>query len=214
MNKEKLILIGGGGHCKSVIEVIELEDKFEIAGIIDLPGKLNSEISGYKILWNDSDIESLVKKNYHFIITLGQIKSAASRVKLFGKLQILKANMPVIISPLAFVSKHSIIGKGTVVMHHAIVNSGVKTGINCILNSKSLLEHDVEIGNHCHISTNSVINGETKIGEMVFVGSGSVINNNLSIHSNTVIGSGSVVIKNIESPGNYCGNPAKKLLKG
>ncbi len=213
MNKEKIILIGGGGHCKSVIEIIESENKFKIAGLVDTKEKLNIEVSGYKILWNDDEIETLVKQNYNFIITLGFIRSADLRAKLFNKLLSLNAHMPAIISPIALVSKRAVIGKGTVVMHQAHINSGAKVGSNCIINSKALLEHDVEVGANCHISTNAVINGETKIGDAVFIGSGSVINNNLIIGSNIIIGSGSVVTKSLPHAGTFAGNPLRAIHK-
>jgi FlaA1/EpsC-like NDP-sugar epimerase len=37
MSKEKIILVGGGGHCRSVIDVIETENRYEIVGILDKP---------------------------------------------------------------------------------------------------------------------------------------------------------------------------------
>ena len=57
-SKEDLILIGGGGHCKSCIDVIELEDKYRIAGIVDLPEKLGQFLMGYSYLAVDDDLLS------------------------------------------------------------------------------------------------------------------------------------------------------------
>ena len=56
---KKIILIGGGGHCKSVIDVIEQENKFQIAGIVDKHDLLDSKILGYQVIGNDSDLEKL-----------------------------------------------------------------------------------------------------------------------------------------------------------
>ena len=55
---KQIILIGGGGHCKSVIDVIEQEDKFKIAGIIDKSELLDSNILGYPVIGNDLDLET------------------------------------------------------------------------------------------------------------------------------------------------------------
>ncbi len=74
MIKQKIILIGGGGHCKSCIGVIEEEGKYEIAGIVDKPEKIGKKILGYKIIAEDNQISELVKKYNNFLITVGQIK--------------------------------------------------------------------------------------------------------------------------------------------
>lgn len=194
----KIILIGGGGHCKSVIDVIEQENKFEIAGIIDKPELLNSKILGYPVIGNDSDLKNLAEKYHHAIITIGQIKHSSPRIKLYNLAIEAKFTLPSIISPHAYVSKHSLIGKGTVVMHRATINSNSIIGNNCIINSSSLIEHDVEIGDNCHISTGTIINGHSKIGNETFIGSGSVVKNSVYISKKKIINFGSVVSKDLE----------------
>ena len=84
MNEKQIILVGGGGHCRSCIDVIEQEARFTIRGILDTKDKLNEEVLGYKVIGTDDDIEGLGKECGHFLITLGQIKSAELRVRLFN----------------------------------------------------------------------------------------------------------------------------------
>ena len=211
MKKENIILVGGGWHCKSCIDVIEQEGRFSIAGIVDMPEKLGEKILDYEVLWTDDDLPLLAKKYSNYLITVGQIKSNKTRVKLFAILNKLKVNLPIIISPRSYVSKHSEISRGTVIMNGAIVNANAKIGVNCIVNTKALVEHDVIIGNHCHISTNAAVNGQCVIGDNCFVGSNSVIANNINIISGVLLGAGAVVVKNINRKGVYFGNPARKL---
>ena len=194
----KIILIGGGGHCKSVIDVIEQENKFEIAGIIDKPELLNSKILGYPIIGNDSDLKSLAEKYQYAIITVGQIKHSSTRIKLYNLAIEARFTLPSIVSPHAYVSKHSLVGKGTVVMHGATINSNSIIGNNCIINSCSLIEHEVDIGDNCHISTGAIINGQSKIGNETFVGSGSIVKNGVCISKKKIISFGSVVSKDLE----------------
>ena len=144
----KIILIGGGGHCKSVIDIIEQEAKFEIAGIIDKPDLLGSKTLGYPVIGNDFDLDNLAKKFQYALITVGQIKSSSLRIKLYDLAVKAKFLLPSIISPNAHVSKYSKIGSGTVVMHNAVVNANASIGNNCIINSCSLIEHDVNVGNN------------------------------------------------------------------
>ncbi|RZB29758.1 MAG: hypothetical protein SRB1_02038 [Desulfobacteraceae bacterium Eth-SRB1] len=195
--KEKIILIGGGGHCKSCIDVIEQEGEYQIAGIVDLPEKLHQKILGYEIIATDDDLSWLVNEYENFLITLGQIKTPDKRIRLFKTLKDLGAKLPVIISPLAYMSKHAQIGDGTIIMHHALINAGVKIGSNCIINNKALIEHDADIGNHCHIATGAIINGGVKVGSGTFFGSNAVCKEYIEIGDNLVIGCSTKITKNL-----------------
>ncbi|MCF6340279.1 MAG: NeuD/PglB/VioB family sugar acetyltransferase [Sulfurimonas sp.] len=169
--KEKILLVGGGGHCHSVIDVIELEDKYEIIGIIDKKELIGNDVLGYKIIGCDDDLEEFFKKYKNAVITVGQVKSNVIRVKLFEKLKHIGYSLPIIISPLAYISKHATISEGTIIMHQVLINSNVKIGKNCIINTKALIEHDSIIEDNCHISTASVINGSVTVQEGTFFGS-------------------------------------------
>lgn len=210
MNKKELILIGGGGHCKSCIDVIEQENKYTIAGIVDIKEKIGQTILGYPIIGTDDDLSVISQKYDHFLITIGQLKNPSLRIKLFKKIKDLNGSFPVIISPNAYVSKHAIIEEGTIIMNNSIVNASCKIGKNCIINTNSLIEHDSIIGDDCHISTSSTINGECKLGNRIFLGSGSIVIQEIVIEDDTVIGAGSIVTWNLVS-GTYAGNPAKPI---
>ena len=191
---KKIILVGGGGHCKSCIDVIENENKFKIIGIID---KKKNFLLNYKVMNQSYLNKKLVKNNYSFV-TVGYIKNYKVRVKLFNKLKDLGFKIPSIISPHAYISKHAIIGQGTIVMHGATINAGALIGKNCIINTNSLIEHDVVIGDHSHISTEATINGGVIIGEKVFIGSRSIIKDNISIGECSIVGAGLYIKKNLK----------------
>jgi sugar O-acyltransferase (sialic acid O-acetyltransferase NeuD family) len=192
---KKIILFGGGGHCKSCIDVIENESKYKIIGIID---KKKFFLLNYKVFAESYLNKKLIKNNYAFV-TVGQIKNYKVRVKLFNRLKDLGFKIPSIISPSAYISKHAVIGKGTIIMHGVIVNAGAKIGNNCIINTNSLIEHDVVIGDHTHISTEATINGGAAIGNKVFVGSRSIIKDNISIGEHSVVGAGLYIKKNLKN---------------
>jgi sugar O-acyltransferase (sialic acid O-acetyltransferase NeuD family) len=185
--KEKIILIGGGGHCKSCIDVIEQEGRFTIAGIVDVPEKKHDNVLGYPVNGSDADLAELIKTFPNVLITLGQIKSPTRRIELFNDLMQMGACFPVIKSPLAYVSPHAQVAEGTIVMHHALINAGARIGRNCIINTKALVEHDAVIEDHCHISTGAVVNGGVKIGRGSFFGSGAISKEYTSIPANSFI---------------------------
>lgn len=173
MNKP-LILVGGGGHCKSVIDVAECAG-YTILGILDRPEEVGKHVLGYEVIGEDADMAKWAGKA-EFVVTVGQIKSPALRIKLHRMIKEAGGKLATIVSPLAYVSKYATVGEGTVVMHQAVVNADAKIGKGCIVNTFANIEHDVEIGDYCHISTGVMVNGGAKIADGTFVGSQSVIN--------------------------------------
>lgn len=194
---EEIILIGAGGHCRSCIDVLELEQKFKILGLIDKSHNKSFLSQGYDVLGDDSLLHEIRKSCDNALICIGQIKNPLPRSKMYKTLKKLDFKLPVICSPLSYVSSNSNIGEGTIVMHGSLINSGALVGRNCILNSKSLLEHDVSIGDNCHISTSAVINGDVHVGESVFIGSNATIANGVKIGNNCIIGAGLFVTKEV-----------------
>lgn len=192
MNTE-IILIGGGGHCRSVIDVIEAENKYTIAGIIDNDKtRIGSYLFSYEIIGCEDDLPVLVSRYPNALVTIGQIRTPEIRIKLFTLLDSLGYTLPTIVSPRAYVSKYASVGRGSVVMHDVLINAQAQVGENCIINSKALIEHDCIVGNHCHISTGAVLNGETIVGDGTFVGSNSVSKQGTKIQGNAFIKAGSI----------------------
>lgn len=201
-----LIFIGGGGHCKSVIEAAESAG-YQILGVLDKPEVVGKEILSTKMIGTDDDIPTYVDKA-EFVITLGFIKNPFTRIKIYNKVKEAGGKLATIIAPTAHVSKYAEIGEGTVVMHQAFVNAGAKVGNNVILNTFSNIEHDAIIGNQCHISTGTMVNGDCKVGNNCFIGSQSVLANGITIGDDIIVGAGSLVRKSIFEKGIYSGIPA------
>ena len=189
--KPQIILVGGGGHCVSCIDVIEQDGKFEIAGIVDANNS-RDQVLGYPVLGGDEDLPNIRKTYEYALVTIGQIKTPMIRMKLYERLKLLGFHLPSIISPRAYVSKRSVIGDGSMIMHDVLINAQAEIGNNCIINTKALIEHDSKIGNHCHISTGAIINGGVIVGHGTFVGSNAVVRESAQIIENFFVRSSSL----------------------
>lgn len=190
MNKPNLIIIGAGGHADACIDVIEQHGQYRIAGLVGLPEEMHVQHLGYSVIAKDGDLPQLAEEYQYAFIAVGQICSPDNRIRLYQQATELGFQLPVIISPTAYVSCHATIGLGTIVMHGAIVNAGAKVGVNCIVNTRALLEHDATVEDHCHISTGAILNGEVNIGSGSFVGSGSVIKEGVLLGRGCMVGMG------------------------
>ena len=192
-----LLLIGGGGHCRSCIDVIESSQHYTIVGIVEREAATGAAVLAYPILGGDDDLPQLLEKYSAALITIGQIKSAESRVRLFERLKALGAELPSVVSSQAYVSRQASLAAGTVVMHGAIVNAYAVVGQNCIINSQALIEHDAVVETHCHISTGAKLNGNVYVESGCFIGSGVIVREGVRIGANSFIQAGSVVLSDV-----------------
>ncbi len=206
-----LVLVGGGGHCKSVVEAAESAG-YRILGVFDLMENIGRNILSTTVIGTDDDIPDYVNKA-EFVVTVGFIKDPSVRIKIYNKIKEAGGKLATVIASTAHVSKYASIGEGTVVLHHALVNAGAIVGNNVILNSFANIEHDALIGDHSHISTGAIVNGECRVGERCFIGSQSVLANCITVGEGIIVGAGSFVYKTITEKGVYSGNPATLIVK-
>lgn len=191
---EPLLLIGCGGHARSLIDVVESSSLWHVVGLVGLPEQVGEKVLGYPVVGSDHDLPSLRQQCDHALLAVGQIGLSNQRQQLVVRLMQCDFVLPVVISGLAHVSRHARLGLGTSVGHGAVVNAGVRVGDHCILNSNCLIEHDAVIGDYCHISTGTLVNGGVKIGHSSFIGSGVVLREGLDLPPQTLISAGKRVM--------------------
>jgi sugar O-acyltransferase (sialic acid O-acetyltransferase NeuD family) len=192
---DPILLIGPGGHAVACIDVIERAGRFRIAGLVGRASDVGQEVLGYEVIGTDEQLPELLSTIPNALVTLGQIESADARQGLYQRVTASGGTLPVIVSPMAYVSPHARIQSGTIVMHGAVINAAARVGRNCIINSLALVEHGCEVGDHCHISTTAVLNGDVRVGAGTFVGSASSVRQGLTLGERCVIGMGQVVVK-------------------
>jgi sugar O-acyltransferase (sialic acid O-acetyltransferase NeuD family) len=209
-NKIGIILVGGGGHCKSVIDVLVDSKEFKIIGILDMKDKVGSNLLGFPIIGTDEDIPKLITKYKNFHITIGHILSNVNRVNLYNRIESLGGTFPVIKAYDAHISNFALINSGSFIGHKAVINAGAKIGCNCIINTGAVIEHDSIVEKHCHISTCVTLNADCQVGEGSFLSSHVVINRGVEIPPESRIYSGSIVTKSFKERGiSLKGIPAK-----
>ncbi len=189
---ERIILIGSGGHAKSVIDSVS-DDEFEVCGFIDefyTGERIGKKILGHAI----SDIPNYTE--YKYFIAMGNIPA---RKRWYEELQRLNLQTVNIIDKTAVISNTAKIGNGNFIGKYAIINADAKIGDNNIINTKALIEHECVVGSHTHLSTNSAINGNVVVEDCVFLGSCAVCKEQIKIGKGAVIGAGSVVIRDVNA---------------
>lgn len=208
----KILLLGGGGHCKSVLDSLARKNLYTEVGIIDMKENIGKSILGISIIGCDDDLLKLYKEGYTYaFVTLGSVGNPNTRVKLFRKLKHIGFQIPNIIDSTAIISEHVVLAEGIYIGKNVVVNVGSYIAKGAIINTGSTIEHDCIIGEFSHISPGSVLCGEVQIGANTHVGAKSVVKQQVKIGAKTLIGMGSVVLKNVSENVVAYGNPCKEV---
>ncbi len=196
---EKIILLGCGGHAKSVADAVETSGDYEIAGFVDNIRNDEFEYRGYKIIGCDSQLQEIYNSGIHYAcICVGFLGKGSVRNKLYTCLKEIGFYLPPIIDPSAILAADVKVGEGAFIGKRAVVNSNAAIGKMAIINTAAVIEHDCVIGDFSHIAVSSVICGEAHIQENSFVGANATIIQGMNVGIGAVIGAGSVVVKNVE----------------
>lgn len=196
---EKIILIGGGGHAKSIIDSIKGVNKFDIAAIIE---KKDSEEKLYSLY------EAGVKNAF---IAVGSIGYPYIRIKLYKQLKKIGYSFPNIIDKTAIISSEVILEEGVFIGKGAIINSGVTIKKQCIINSGTIVEHDCRIDKFVHLAPGTTLSGGVTIGEGTHVGTNSTVIQNIKIGKHVLIGAGSVIVSDVKDNIKLYGNPGREV---
>ena len=203
----KLLLIGGGGHCHSVIDSVVLSGKYDEVGIIDF---VDCTYEGILTVGTDDDLPRLFCEGWNdAFITVGSVGNTDNRHRLYNQVISLGFNVPAVIDPSAIIAGDAVISSGVYVGKRTVINSGAFIDECSIINTGSIIEHDCKIGSFTHISPGSILCGQVTVGNDSHIGAGSVIRQQITIGDNSMIGAGSVVVSDIASDCKAYGNPCK-----
>lgn len=198
---EQVIVIGGGGHAKVVIDCIQSVGD-AVVGILDDNLTSGTTVLDIPVLGKISDYKNYPDKK--FIIAIGS-NTVRHRFS-----EIIDVEWHTAVHPSAVVSQYAKLGKGCAVMPNAVINAGADVGNHCIINTGAIVEHDNLIGDYVHISPSASLGGTVHIGNETHVGIGATVRNNITICGGCTIGAGAVVVKDITECGVYVGVPAHK----
>lgn len=208
MKKEKILILGAGGHGKVILDIL-LDLKRHVVGFLDdNPDKKDNQICGYKVLGDMSYLKT--HKGYTMAIGIGD---NFQRFNAARKIADLGIKTVTAIHPKSIISSNSSIGEGTIIMPGAIVNSGVFIDEGVVVNTGAIIDHDCRLDRYSHVWPGARLTGAVSLGEFSYVGAGATVIPNIKIGKNVLIGAGAVVISNIPNNVTAVGIPAKIVYK-
>ena len=205
--ENKLVLIGGGGHCKSIISSID-KSLFSDIVIVDSPDAVGKFVDGVSIVGTDDDLPQLYAEGYHnAFIAVGSVSSSQKRMQITEFLSGIGFAFTSIIDSTAVIAESAVIGSGVFIGKNAVINAGSKIEDFAIINTGVIVDHDCSIGEYVHLSPGAVLSGMVSVGKNTHVGTGCSVKQGISIGDNTTVGMGSVVLHDIPSSCTAYGNP-------
>lgn len=203
--KEKIVLLGAGGHCKVIIDALRKNLSFDILGVIDNDLQVK-EVSGIKKIGSDKDLAGIFKSGCrNAFIAVGSIGDASLRIKLADQLSASGFILPKIIHPGAIIAEGVVIGDGSFIAAGAVIGPDAAIGKNVIVNTSSSVDHDCCIEDFVHIAPGVTLSGTVSIGRETHIGTGASVIQNIKIGRNCLIGAGAIVVRNIADNGRYTG---------
>lgn len=209
-NMNKIILVGGGGHAKVLINLLKLLGKYNIAGILDPKLERGTTVSGVSVLGNDGLFPDIYQQGVrNACIAIGSLRDNSRRKTLYEKLRETGFSVPPLIHPQTIISRDSQISEGVQIMAGAIIQAGSVIGQNAIINTGTVIDHDCVVGENTHICPGAVISGGVAISDNTFVGAGATIIQGVKIGRNSIVAAGAVVIDDVPDNSKVMGVPAR-----
>lgn len=199
MQRQKVILQGGGGHAKVVIDCLQAQGK-EVVAVFDK--KNNGPLFGIpRYAQYDQDVH----KDASVLIAIGDNRI---RKELVREVRHAFDNA---IHPSSIISSFARIGEGCMILHRTVIQAGTTLGNHVILNTGSQIDHDGSIGDFVHIAPRAVLCGHVKVGEGTLIGAGAVVLPGIKIGKWVTVGAGAVVTKDIADYSIVAGVPGKVI---
>lgn len=194
MRKKKIVIVGGGGHAKVVIDAIRRSGEFDICGIIDNNLKPGDSVLGIEVIGGNDMLAAVFKEGTrNAFLGVGSIGNCEIRKRIASGLTRIGFKFPAIIHPKAVVADDVEVGAGTFVAAGAVVNPGARIGRNVIINTSASVDHDCVIGDFVHIAPGAVLSGGVKVGEETHIGIGANVIQYVNIAKRSFIKAGALV---------------------
>lgn len=211
---EKIVIIGCGGHAKSIADAIEYNPDFELVGFISKEKGDSFSYKKHTVVGCDEDLLDLYAQGIHSAcIGIGTLGRDCLREHIFNQLKEIGYSLPAIIDGNAVIARDVVIGEGVFVGKNAVVNSSSIIEELCIVNSGAIVEHDCHVKRNTHIAVGGVLCGNVKVGNNSLIGANATIIQGVVLGDETVVGAGSVVLQDVDNGQTVVGNPAEKLNK-
>jgi acetyltransferase EpsM len=198
LNPDSIMIYGGGGHGKALIDLIRSHGAFSVAGIVDDGLPAGTSIMGVPVLGGSNSLVKLHDQGLQFSANaVGGIGNITSRINVFDRLARAGYTCPTLVHPAAFVEPSATLAEGVQVMPHAYVGSEARLGFGAIVNTGAIVSHDCVLGEYANLSPGAILAGEVIVGDATLVGMGVTVNLRVKIGNRARLGNGATIKQDV-----------------
>ncbi len=205
----RIVVIGGGGHAKVVIDSLQMAAVHEIVGILDETGPLG-EVLGVPVLGSDN-LLSEMRSNHGVIGFVPAVGDNILRRRLFDAAVSAGLEPVNAIHPTAVISRYATLGRGVALMAGVVLNADCQIGDNVIVNTGATVDHDVRVESDVHIAPGCHISGYVSIGRGTLIGTGSSVKDRVHIGERATIGAGAAVYRDVPNYATVVGSQMRAV---
>lgn len=197
-----ILVYGGGGHGKALIDLLRALGTYHVAAVIDDVLALGTLIMGVPVRGGEDALPVMFNEGVRLAVNaVGGIGNVAVRIKVFQVLARAGFVCPALVHPSAWVEPSAVLFPGVQVMPHAYVGSEARVGFGAIINTNAIVSHDCQIGDYANLSPGAILAGEVQVGAGSLVGMGATVNLRVSIGRGARIGNSATVKADVPENG-------------
>ncbi|MBF0182583.1 MAG: acetyltransferase [Magnetococcales bacterium] len=207
---KNIIIMGGSGHAKTIIDIVERENRHRIVGVLDPALHVGERLLGHPVLGGDGELPELVKR-YGIEGAILAIGENHQRAVLAERLAIRHPDLPLVsaVHPGAAIGKGTTLGEGTVVMAGAVIGPDCRVGRLCVVNTLASLDHDSFLEDFASLAPHAATGGNCRIGRGAFLGMGAVVIHGIRVGEHALLGAGAVAVRDVAALTLSLGVPAR-----
>lgn len=210
MNKP-VVVIGAGGHAKVVIDALLLLD-VQVLCLTDTdPAKHGASVLGIPVLDEDSLLTRYPPDTADLAMGVGSVRVSQFRREIFERLKSSGYRFKTIVHPSTSIGRDVVLGEGCQIMAGVVIQTGSILGVNVLINTRAVVDHDCEIGDHVHIGPGAVLSGHVTLDADCHIGCGASVIQGIRLGNNVQVGAGAAVVNDFGNGARVLGVPGRRL---
>ncbi len=197
---DALVIYGGGGHSKTIIDLVRATGSFRLVGIIDDNLPAGTYILGLPVLGGADLLPQFMSDGVRLAVNaVGGIGNVAVRISVFDTIARAGFTCPTLVHPSAWVEPSAHLDGAVQILAKSYVSSDAKIGFGTVINAGVVVSHDCVLGRIVNLSPGAMLAGGVVLEDYVQVGMAATINLNLHIGQGARIGNGATVKSDVPS---------------
>jgi acetyltransferase EpsM len=197
-----LVIFGGGGQGKCIIDLVQAAGTYRVAGIVDDGIPAGTEVLGVPVLGGATSLPMLYEKGLRLAVNaIGGIGNVALRVEIFEILAEAGFTCPTLVHPTAWVEPSAVLEGGVQILAKSYISSAARIGYGTLINAGVIVSHDCVIGQCVNLSPGAALAGGVRVENFAQIGMNATVNVNVSIGAGALVGNGATVKSDVPAGG-------------